>query len=132
MYEKYQMFTKCASPTSMTQIRSLMTIILIRGCHLLSNLWRVTLYKQHTWFKNHPHMQSEGLIVKVPHVDVKAIFGWKVCSMIIQGKWYLRLQMLTGCHWFLGNGACYKFPTFSSPSGQLTVSVSEHSEQHIK
>lgn len=75
MYEKYQMFTKCASPTSMTQIRSLMTIILIRGCHLLSDLWRVTLYKQHTWFKNHPHMQSEGLIVKVPHVDVKAIFG---------------------------------------------------------
>lgn len=52
------------------------------------------------------HLRSDWV---TPPVDVKAIFGWKVCSMIIQGKRYLWLQMLTGCHLFLGIGACFKF-----------------------
>lgn len=48
-----------------------------------------------------------------PPVDVKAIFGSKVCSMIIQGKWYLWLQMSVICCLEMEPAA--NFPTFSFP-----------------
>lgn len=86
------------------------------------------------------HMQWEGASVhflhsdwETPPLDVCAIFSWKVCSMIIQGKWYLWSQTLTAVCFLEAKPAVVSPPSLF-PCGQteitlsLDVTASRHSQ----